>query len=175
MDLWKDKNIGFKYSRETPIRNIYDVAPKDIADNIVNKYFRSYIEVNEKKVVDSINEYNERIRKLDIGTKKEYTISYTENQNGVEVTVGPQKVSESTLVQLLGEKKITPDALYSTGVDVTKIEKAVDEFRNVYEELIEQINESMLDNGYAPVEHRKDYFPHFIRKGCKITRNRYNK
>ena len=161
LDLWKDKNIGFKYSRETPIRNIYDVAPKDIADNIVNKYFRSYIEVNEKKVVDSINEYNERIRKLDIGTKKEYTISYTENQNGVEVTVGPQKVSESTLVQLLGEKKITPDALYSTGVDVTKIEKAVDEFRNVYEELIEQINESMLDNGYAPVEHRKDYFPHF--------------
>lgn len=161
LDLWKDKNIGFKYSRETPIRNIYDVAPKDIADNIVNKYFRSYIEVNEKKVVDSINEYNERIRKLDIGTKKEYTISYTENQNGVEVTVGPQKVSESTLVQLLGEKKITPDALYSTGVDVTKIEKAVDEFRNVYEELIEQANESMLDNGYAPVEHRKDYFPHF--------------
>ena len=161
LDLWKDKNIGFKYSRETPIRNIYDVAPKDIADNIVNKYFRSYIEVNEKKVVDSINEYNERIRKLDIGTKKEYTISYTENQNGVEVTVGPQKVSESTLVQLLGEKKITPDALYSTGVDVTKIEKAVDEFRNVYEELIKQINESMLDNGYAPVEHRKDYFPHF--------------
>lgn len=161
LDLWKDKNIGFKYSRETPIRNIYDVAPKDIADNIVNKYFRSYIEVNEKKVVDSINEYNERIRKLDIGTKKEYTISYTEDQNGVEVTVGPQKVSESTLVQLLGEKKVTPDALYSTGVDVTKIEKAVDEFRNVYEELIEQINESMLDNGYAPVEHRKDYFPHF--------------
>ena len=161
LDLWKDKNIGFKYSRETPIRNIYDVAPKDIADNIVNKYFRSYIEVNEKKVVDSINEYNERIRKLDIGTKKEYTISYTENQNGVEVTVGPQKVSESTLVQLLGEKKITPNALYSTGVDVTKIEKAVDEFRNVYEELIKQINESMLDNGYAPVEHRKDYFPHF--------------
>lgn len=161
LDLWKDKNIGFKYSRETPIRNIYDVAPKDIADNIVNKYFRSYIEVNEKKVVDSINEYNERIRKLDIGTKKEYTISYTEDQNGVEVTVGPQKVSESTLVQLLGEKKITPDALYSAGVDVTKIEKAVDEFRNVYEELIKQINESMLDNGYAPVEHRKDYFPHF--------------
>lgn len=161
LDLWKDKNIGFKYSRETPIRNIYDVAPKDIADNIVNKYFRSYIEVNEKKVVDSINEYNERIRKLDIGTKKEYTISYTEDQNGVEVTVGPQKVSESTLVQLLGEKKVTPDALYSTGVDVTKIEKAVGEFRNVYEELIEQINESMLDNGYAPVEHRKDYFPHF--------------
>ena len=161
LNLWKDKNIGLKYSRETPIRNIYDVAPKDIADNIVNKYFRSYIEINEKKVIDSINEYNERIRKLDIGTKKEYTISYTENQNGVEVTVGPQKVSESALVQLLGEKKITPDALYSTGVDVTKIEKAVDEFRNVYEELIEQINESMLDNGYAPVEHRKDYFPHF--------------
>lgn len=162
LDLWKDKNIGFKYSRETPIRNIYDVAPKEVADNIANKYFRSYIETNEKKVIDTINGYNDRIRQLDIGTKNKYDITYQEVLPGeTKQTTVTNKVSESALVQLLGENKITVDDIIDSGADATKIENAVKEFRNIYNELIEQINESMLDNGYAPVEYRKDYFPHF--------------
>lgn len=152
IDSWKDKKTGFRYSRETPIRNIYDVAPKEVADRIANKYFRSYIEVNEKKVVDTIKGYNDRIRALDIGTKNKY-----------KITVGEEtkKVSESALIQLLGEKKISIDTIKDSGADVTKIERAVNTFRGIYNELIEQINESMLDNGYAPMEYRKDYFPHF--------------
>lgn len=164
LDLWKDKNIGFKYSRETPIRNIYDIAPKEVADNIVNKYFRSYIEVNEKKVVDAINGYNDRIKQLDIGTKNKYEIRYIQAQQdegNIKREIVTKKVSESALVQLLGENKITVDEIQQSGADVTKIRHAVNEFRNIYNELIEQINESMLDNGYAPVEYRKDYFPHF--------------
>ena len=152
LNLWKDKKTGFRYSRETAIRNIYDVAPEAVADKVVNKYFRSYIEVNEKKVTDAINGYNDRIKNLDIGTKNKYEITF-EGET--------KKVSESALVQLLGEKKISVDAIKESGANVTKIENAVKEFRNIYNELIAQINESMLDNGYAPVEYRKDYFPHF--------------
>lgn len=152
LNRWKDKKIGFQYSRETPIRNIYDVAPKEIADNIVNKYFRSYIEVNEKKVVDNINNYNEQIKELYIGTQNKYKI---------ELNGKKEKVSESALIQLLGEKKITTQQIKEAGADVTKIENAVNKFRDIYNELIEKINDSMLDNGYAPMEYRKDYFPHF--------------
>lgn len=152
LDLWHDKNMGFKFSRETPIRNIYDVAPKDIADNVVNKYFRPYIEINEKKIVDTINQYNERIKKLNIGTKNKYNVTF-DNQT--------KKISESALVQLFGEKKITTEDIVNSGADLSKIENAVSEFRNIYNELINQINDSMLENGYAPIEYRKDYFPHF--------------
>lgn len=152
LNRWKDKKIGFQYSRETPIRNIYDVAPKEIADNIVNKYFRSYIEVNEKKVVDNINSYNEQIKELYIETQNKYKI---------ELNGKKEKVSESALIQLLGEKKITTQQIKEAGADVTKIENAVNKFRDIYNELIEKINDSMLDNGYAPMEYRKDYFPHF--------------
>lgn len=164
LDLWKDKNIGFKYSRETPIRNIYDIAPKEIADTIANKYFRSYIEVNEKKVIDAINGYNERIKQLDIETKNKYKIQYMQAQQedgNIKKEIVTKKVSESALVQLLGENKISIDEIQRSGADVSKIQSAVNEFRKIYNELIEQINESMLDNGYAPVEYRKDYFPHF--------------
>lgn len=164
LELWKDKKYGFQYSRETPIRNIYDIAPKDIADNIAEKYFRSYIEANEKKVVDAINGYNNRIKQLEIGTKNKYEIQYIETQideNNVKSKQVTKKVSESALVQLLGEKKITTEDIVKSGADLNKIQYAVNEFRSIYNELIEQINESMLDNGYAPVEYRKDYFPHF--------------
>ena len=152
LNQWEDKKTGFRYSRETAIRNIYDVAPESVADTVARKYFRSYIEVNEKKVTDAINGYNDRIKNLDIGTKNKYEITFDGET---------KKVSESALVQLLGEKKITEEAIKQSGADVTKIENAVKEFRNIYNELIAQINESMLDNGYAPVEYRKDYFPHF--------------
>lgn len=152
LNRWKDKKIGFQYSRETPIRNIYDVAPKNIADNIVNKYFRSYIEVNEKKVIDNIHNYNEQIKELDIGTKNKYKIDF-DGQT--------RRVSESALVQLLGEKKISTQQIKEAGADVFKIENAVNKFRNIYNELINKINDSMLENGYAPMEYRKDYFPHF--------------
>ena len=152
LNLWEDKKTGFKYSRETAIRNIYDIAPENIADKVVNKYFRSYIEVNEKKVVDAVNGYNERIKKLNIGTKNKYEITHEYET---------KKVSESALVQLLGERKITEEDVKNSGADVTKIENAVKEFRNIYNELIAQVNEAMLDNGYAPMEYRKDYFPHF--------------
>ena len=152
LDLWKDKKIGFQYSRETPIRNIYDVAPKNVADTIVNKYFRPYIETNEKSVVSETNNYFDRVRDLELSDTKKYKIDF-EGSN--------KKVSESTLVQLLGENKISTEQIKEAGADVTKISNAVNEFRNIYNELFEKINESMLDNGYAPVEYRKDYFPHF--------------
>lgn len=152
LNQWKDKKIGFQYSRETPIRNIYDVAPKNIADNIANKYFRSYIEVNEKKVINNIQNYNEKVKELNIETKDKYKILFDGET---------KKVSESALIQLLGEKKITTQQIKDAGADVVKIENAVNTFRNIYNELIDKINDSMLDNGYAPMEYRKDYFPHF--------------
>lgn len=152
LESWKDKKIGFQYSRETPIRNIYDVAPKNVADTIVNKYFRPYIETNEKSVVSETNNYFDRVRELELSDTKKYKIDF-EGSN--------KKVSESTLVQLLGENKISTEQIKEAGADVTKISNAVNEFRNIYNELFEKINESMLDNGYAPVEYRKDYFPHF--------------
>lgn len=152
LSLWKDKKSGWRYSRETPIRNIYDIAPKDVAKRVVNKYFRSYIEVNEKKVVDFINKYNDRVRTLKIDTNKKYKLDINEQE--LEVT-------ESGLIQLLGEKKINIENIKEAGANADKIEKCVNEFRNIYNELIERINDSMLENGYAPMEYRKDYFPHF--------------
>lgn len=152
LDSWKDKKLGFAYSRETPIRNIYDVAPKEVADTVLNKYFRPYIETNEKIVIDETNKYFDKVRNLDLSDKKKYKIDFEGKT---------KKVSESALVQLLGEKKITIDQIKNAGSDSAKIENAVKEFRTLYNEMFEKINESMLDNGYSPVEYRKDYFPHF--------------
>jgi threonine dehydrogenase-like Zn-dependent dehydrogenase len=50
---------------------------------------------------------------------------------------------------------------HSPHLDKTKIENAVKEFRKMYDELFQMMNEVLIRNGYPPVEYRKGYFPHF--------------
>ena len=42
-----------------------------------------------------------------------------------------------------------------------KIDSAIGEFRQIYNELLPKLNEVRIRNGYAPVAFRQGYFPHF--------------
>lgn len=147
IDSWKDKTAGLQYNRETARRNIYDIMSKSDADNIYSTYFEPYAK-HEAEVTRDINRYNETIENLNIGTTKKYKL-------------GNEKVSESALVQMFGEGRISLDVLKSTGADVTKIENATKVFRQVYDELFDRLNKSSVENGYNPILKKKDYFPHF--------------
>lgn len=147
IDSWKDKKLGWMYSRETARRNIYDIMPKADADKIYKTYFEPY-SVHEAEATRDINRYNEMIDELDIGTSKKYKL-------------GDNKVSESALVQMFGEGRISLDVLKGTGVNIEKIENAVKTFRGIYDELFEKLNKSSVENGYNPILKKKDYFPHF--------------
>ncbi len=171
-DQWKDKSMGALYSRETMERNIRDIVDKpEDAEAIINTYFTPVHEAtargNRMK-----NEYRDRVRALNLSRK---------------VSDG-NIVSEAHAVQLLGEAE---DALrmieQSKGrikerdgktredwrgiiqnlwkenpkLDQTKIRSAVEEFRKIYDELFEQMNEVRVRNGYEPVNYRSGYFPHF--------------
>lgn len=46
-------------------------------------------------------------------------------------------------------------------LDEAKIRAGVKEFRSIYDELFNQMNEVRVRNGYEPVSYRKGYFPHF--------------
>lgn len=166
---WKDKKIGFLYSRETPERNIYDVAPKENADKINNNYIQTY-KHNETIVTRVKNNLNEQINKLKLGDSKKYSITFSEQDAETKQYKNTtKKVSESALVQLFGEKRITEEQLKKSGADVNKINNAVITFRKIYNNLIKQANEVLIDNGYAPIEYRQDYFPHFTEDAQDTT------
>lgn len=145
----KDKKRGFLYQINTMKRNLRDIMSKEQAQKMYDTYFKD-ITTNNAKIENEITSYNERIQKYNLNDK------------------------ESTYTQMIGELKHNPettltqeqvDEFYrknSNKIDQQKCEQAVDEFRNIYDELIEKINDVLTDNGYKPIEYRKGYFPHFI-------------
>lgn len=150
IDNWKDKKFvgGFRYSRETAQRNIRDVVGDNaIAENINKSLFDRYSK-NETNAVAEKNELIKRIKDLNLNTAKKY--SY-----------GNYKIDEATLAQLYIEKKLTDVEIREYGADVEKIKIAAGEFENILNGLINRMSDELVKNGYAPVEYRKNYFPHF--------------
>lgn len=147
---WRDKKAGWKYQINTMKRNLRDIIPnKAEAQKMYDTYFKP-ITKNNAMIEKEINNYNERISKYEINNQ------------------------ESTYIQMIGEYTYNPESKISNEViqefynknekkiDIDKCNKAVEEFRNIYDELFEKINTTLLENGYKPVEYRKGYFPHFI-------------
>lgn len=147
---WKDKASGWKYQINTMKRNLRDIIPnKAEAQTMYDTYFKP-ITKNNAIIEKEINNYNERIGQYKINNE------------------------ESTYIQMIGENKYNPDSKLSNEmitefynknkkkIDIEKCNQAVEEFRKIYDELIEKINTAYLENGYKPIEYRQGYFPHFI-------------
>lgn len=169
---WKDKSAGILYSRETMERNIRDIVPdQELADQINRAYFQPVHEA-AAKANRAKNEYRDRVRKLKLSRK----------------AAKGDLVSEAHAVQLLGEAEDNIQMLENSrawkkerdgktledwrgvvqnlwaenpGLDQEKIRGAVQEFRAIYDELFQQMNETRVRNGYEPVNYRHGYFPHF--------------
>ena len=170
-DEWKDHKNMFAYARETARRNFYGLT-KDAAEaEAMIGYFIDPIREHEAAKNRMVSRYNDRIKKLGIETRK---------RKG-------NKVSEAYAIQFIGELEFIRDWLESLpegetrdGVtyqeamtlldefwrenpnfDKDRIYAAVAEFRGIYDELFAMVNEARVLNGYAPIDYRKGYFPHF--------------
>ena len=164
-DSWKDKPAGAMYARETMERNIEDITKKGNNNNRrnedaywINKTYFKPVHENEAKSNRLKKELGDRVRALKLGTKPMYTVMIRNEYTGLPAQT---EVSESGLVQLYGEGPINDTTLDRLGADKEKIHKAVNEFRGIYNQLIEMANETLIRNGYRPVGYIKNYFPHF--------------
>lgn len=173
---WKDKKAGILYSRETMERNILDIVKdKKLAQEIIAEYFTPVHEAQAKSTRLK-NKMRERVQALNLSTKETKAMQ----------KVG--KISEAHAVQLLGEAMDNIRMMENSRgrmaerdgktlsdwrgivqemwkqnpqLDKAKIEHAVEEFRSIYDELFQQMNEARVRNGYEPVNYRSGYFPHF--------------
>ena len=161
---------GFRYDRETAERNIEDVFPAEDAKRINETIFEP-VHTQQAKSTRFKNEYRARVRKLDLSRR---------------VKAG-DVVSEAHAVQLYGEamdniRQLTKKPMdakrdgktlaeweavvrelweKNPGIRKEKVERAVGEFRRIYDELFTQMNDVRVRNGYEPIDYRKGYFPHF--------------
>lgn len=94
---WKDKAIALGYGRETQERNLYDIAPNEKKAKEIIDWAFTPIHENERKRVLMINDSAKALEKLKIDTRNNLDIQLPE--------VDKKKISESALVQYLGEKE----------------------------------------------------------------------
>ena len=150
---WSDKKLGIQYSRETATRNIRDIMSKEDAERVNKEIFEPILH-NTSEQTRFINNYVDIIENLDLDKKEKYE---WHDADGKEI-----KIDEATLAQLVIEKKIDNDYLKEVGADVEKINKVAKTFSKILEETVNKMDEIYIEFGYAPVEKRKNYFPHFI-------------
>lgn len=141
---WKvhKKINGLAFEMDTAERTIRDIAGDD-ADEIIKEYF-SPIHENTAKANKFKNEVREQIKKLNLTDKEAEAVQML----GEKADIGGRQYTEADVVE--------------AGLNLEKVTNAVQEFRNLYNELHNQVNEVLVRNGYNPIEFRKDYFPHFI-------------
>ncbi len=169
---WKDKGAGIRYQRETLERNIRDIVPdKALADQII----REVIYPVHKHEADSTKwktDMKKRVEALGLSTKvkrgdtvsESYAVQfYGEAIDNIKMLEANPDRRAKRDGYTLEEWKAALNNMWekSPRLDETKIKNAAEEFRKIYEEIFEQMNDVRLDNGYAPVAHRRGYFPHF--------------
>lgn len=171
---WKDKKSGILYARETQERNILDIVPDEkIAKAINRKYFMP-VHQAEAKSTQFKKTMRGRVAALKLSTKETKAMKKA------------GKVSEAHAVQLIGEARDNAEMASRSrdktrdgkteaewraieaelwknnpDLDKAKIENAIKEFRGIYDELLNMMNDVRIENGYEPVNYRRGYFPHF--------------
>jgi hypothetical protein len=142
-DNWKDK-AKLAYARETWDRNIVDIAGEADGNRVRRELFEP-IHRNEAARIRWVNESRDMVRDLKLTTQ------------------------ESALVQQVGEGKLLLTDI-PAGQNAQKIQNAVEKLRAWYDDVYDQVNAVLVENGYAPVPKRKNYFPHFLEDDTLITK-----
>ncbi len=176
-DQWKDKKTGFQYMRETMERIIRDIVPdKAQADAIIKKYL-TIIHQNEAWRTRLKDEFRNRVRAMNLSRKvsrgnkvsEAYAVQYLgEVQDNIDAIEASNGRVEERNGGTLDDWKATKENLFreNPNLDADRINRAIDEFKQMYDELFEMMNAARIRNGYEPVDYRRGYFPHFKADGA---------
>lgn len=170
-DDWKDRKSRFGYDRETARRNIMDIVKDEAEAKALIRTYIDPIREHEAEKNRMVARYNARIKALKLETR-------TRRGNQVSEAHAVQYVGELEFIrdwlEQLPEGETRGDVTYdeamsllnefwteNPNLDKARIHAAVAEFRSIYDEIFAMINEARVLNGYAPIDYRKGYFPHF--------------
>ena len=176
---WKDL-APFRYARETQERILDMIAPdRETAERIRAGIFDP-IHESERQRTLFMGGYKDRLGRLKLSTKENIYL---------DTPQGRVKMSESGLVQWLGEKRYQLRRLRGASMNrplseagkeqmellrqeieaataavtpeqLARINKGIQEFQKIYKEIHPKINEVLIRNGYDPIGYIDGYFPH---------------
>ena len=169
---WKDKKMGLQYAAETMERNIRDIVPdKDLAEEIIQTYFAP-VHTAQAESTRLKNRMRQRVKELDLSRKvkdgnlvsEAHAVQlYGEAMDNIQMLKNSRGRMKHRDGKTLQEWEAVVTKLWeeNPNLDRGKVQRAVEEFRKIYDDLFEQMNEARIRNGYEPTNYRKGYFPHF--------------
>ncbi len=179
-DFWTDKRLvgGLRYATETQERNVYDIVhKKEDADKIIDTYFTP-VHDHEAERTRFKHNYFERVRDMKIDLRVRRGNKNTESEAvqfigevegdiaDLEAKAKKRQLTKDENDRLINLKGGLVDFKNNNpNLDYSKINNCIKEFHKIYDELFEEMNTVRIRNGYAPVEYRKNYFPHFMETG----------
>ncbi len=169
---WKDKRMPLMYQRETMERNIRDIIPDKAEADAFIAEFITPVHRAEAQRQRFLGEYRERVKKLNLSTKVQegnqqseaYAVQFLgEAADNIRILSLSGKIDQQRDGHTLEEWEAAVEAFWAANpnMDRAKIDSAIGEFRQIYNELLPKLNEVRIRNGYAPVAFRRGYFPHF--------------
>ena len=167
----KDKKAGIWYKRETQERNARDIFTEDVAERIIDHYFRPvhHAAAEETRLKNRMKGQIEALglkRRAARGDRVSESAAVQilgEAQDNIRVLEASRGRIKEREGRTLQEWDAVVQELWETSphLDKARIENAVKEFRSIYDELFRMMNETRVRNGYAPINYRSGYFPHF--------------
>ena len=165
-DFLKDKKNGLAYALDTIERNIEKIAGEK-GKEFVKRFKEAYLdpmEANEAAANRFVNEMRRIVKDLALTNAESVLVqAYGEklinDAQLAEIAENPRHIvikdSEGNIVYDKKYRGKMPE------VNADKVKTAAATFRGIYDMLLERANDTLVRNGYAPIEGLKDYFPHF--------------
>ncbi|MBQ7076501.1 MAG: hypothetical protein IJM94_06845, partial [Clostridia bacterium] len=159
-DKQNKENKGIlRFSLQTAERVIRSIIPDEAeANNFISKVFEP-IHKAEAEKVRFINKYTKLVESLHLTKEESAAVQFVGEKQSAMLNNGKDLTAEEV------KKEIDNYFLINKDLDRDKIINAVKVFRKIYDETFVRQNKVLISCGYAPVEYRKDYFPHFTDDG----------
>lgn len=168
---WKDK-ATLAYLRETIDRNFRDIIPDKAEAEAFEKQYIKPVHKAEADKQRALADYRERVKALNLKEKpakgefvsESYAVQLLgEAEDNIRILEKMRNPETKRDGKTLEEWKSAVELLWADNpsLDETKIRNAAESFRQIYDDLLKQMNQVLLENGYPPVRYRSGYFPHF--------------
>lgn len=169
-DNWRDSKGNFFMSLNTMERNIKNIIPDSES---ANEVIENYIRPVSKSAADRVrymDKMREKISNLKLTKDESYAVQFLgERRSELEALQNKKRLSErdTKRIELLTEELADFKKKYSE-YDNEKVNGAIKVFRETYNQIFEDMNNALIENGYDPVEYRRFYFPHFTDEGDSV-------
>lgn len=164
-DTWKDKPAGLLYSMETMERNVRDVVKNAAEADALNAEYFTPVHASEAAKTRWLEGLRGQVRQLGLNRHESVMVQIEGELRGAAAAQEMGLFRPENELALLERAKTEYLDKFGSKIDGGKVDAGIELLRGIYDGVLQQMNETYVQNGYEPIAYRQGYFPHFTAEG----------